>query len=369
MEFSQADIRRIAGYGRSASKASSIESVVMDTFDLFRNLAPVSSLSLVYSFDHAGWQEWRTIGETPDVRRWNDFPAPGGTGYTERFSTDDEQAGYITISSTDPKPALVLQIVAPIIWNALLLQSAVRRVRKAETLDMDVVRATLRGADEERRRISREIHDDLGSSIASLKLSLKWAEDLLRNGAEPEAAIQELCSSRQTVAALLEKVRDLSHTLYPRVLETVGFSAALKELTLQVARLSRLEVSWNSKGHDQPLDPAMGVALYRCCQEAFNNVVRHAEASRLSIEVDYGDREVRVVVEDDGRGFDPRSLYDLSGKMMSSGFWTIRQRIAELGGAFRLSTAIGQGTVIEFVVPHSIKVKNGKRKNKVAYSR
>jgi signal transduction histidine kinase len=128
-------------------------------------------------------------------------------------------------------------------------------------------------------------------------------------------------------------------------------------------------VTCNVSGKEKPLQREIGLALYRCCQESINNVLKHANASRLSVEVRYGDREVGVTVEDNGRGFNPRALYDSSGKMMSSGFWTIRQRMEDLGGAFSLSTAGGQGTVVEMIVPYSVRENNGRRKNKNTDSR
>jgi signal transduction histidine kinase len=142
----------------------------------------------------------------------------------------------------------------------------------------------------------------------------------------------------------------------------------VKELGLQVARYSKLEVVCTSKGRERPLEKEIGVALYRCCQESISNAVRHAEATRLTVQVRYSDREVHVTVEDNGKGFDPRDLYDSSGRMMSSGFWTIRQRMADLGGAFRLSTARGQGTVVEVIVPYKTRESHAKRKNKTAHS-
>ena len=104
--------------------------------------------------------------------------------------------------------------------------------------------------------------------------------------------------------------------------------------------------------------------LFRSCQEAINNAIRHSQASRLTVRVCFAKNEVRVTVEDDGKGFNPRALYDSNSRMMSSGFWTIRQRMADIGGAFRVSTAEGQGTVVEMIVPYSSREVHDKGKNK-----
>lgn len=203
--------------------------------------------------------------------------------------------------------------------------------------------------------------------MASLKLNLKWAQDILDKQEGMENVVEELTASREIVSVMLGKIRDLSHTLYPRILDTLGLYAALKELTLQLGRNSKVAIECILEGKEQPLEMEAAVALYRCCQESISNALRHADPSRLIIGVRYAEKEVCVTVEDNGRGFDPRSFYDSSGKLMSSGFWTIRQRMADLGGAFRVGTAEGQGTVIETIVPISNKKKNAKRKNKTTH--
>jgi len=286
------------------------------------------------------------------------------------FDPENRQAGWISVTPKTPKLDLALATVAPAAWSGMLLQSAFGRARRSFNSEAEMVRATLRARDQERRRIARELHDDLGQSMASLKLSLKWAEDLARRHSDMDAVIAEIAACREGVGLMLGKIRDLSHTLYPRILDTLGLFAAVDEMAVQVGRHSNLEVVCKSKGKERELQKEIGVALYRCCQESISNVVRHANASRLSIQVRYAEKDVRVTVEDNGRGFNPRTLYDSSGKMMSSGFWTIRQRMADLGGAFRLSTAEGQGTVVEMIVPYAQQSNgNGTRKNKTAHRR
>ena len=122
-------------------------------------------------------------------------------------------------------------------------------------------------------------------------------------------------------------------------------------------------MGWRSGGKPRMPGKDIDVALYRCCQEAISNAVRHAGASRLAILIHYTKNEVRVTVEDDGKGFDPRALYDSNVRIMTSGFWTIRQRMADLGGAFRVSTAQGHGTVVEMIVPYSSRKAHARGKD------
>jgi signal transduction histidine kinase len=200
--------------------------------------------------------------------------------------------------------------------------------------------------------------------MASLKLALKWAEDQVRPKAGTKEVVKGLSEAREDIGVMLNKIRDLSHTLYPRILDTLGLVAALKELAYQASRHSGMSIDCASRGKPRPLEKEVAVAVYRCCQEAISNAIRHSQASTLRVLVQFTKGEIRVTVEDDGKGFDPRTLYDSNARMMSSGFWTIRQRMADLGGAFRVSTADGHGTVVELIVPFSTRKAHARRKNK-----
>jgi signal transduction histidine kinase len=364
MQLSEDEVKLIAKFVNSAAKASSMEVVVNEAFKTLNAINPIDSIRVVFPFDHGSWCDWQSSGKGAAMTRSDERPASSRRSLTVALDSESNQAGFISLTPRRPEMAFAVKTLAPSLWTTVLLQAALERVQKAALSETELVRATMRARDEERRRIARELHDDLGQSMASLKLNLKWVEDIARRKGLEADVVKELSDSRDAVGEMLTKIRDLSHTLYPRILDTLGLFAAVKELAFQVGRHSTLKVLCKEQGKERPLEKEVGVALYRCCQESVSNVIRHAEASRIEIHVHYKKTEVCVTVEDNGRGFDPRTLYDRSGKMMSSGFWTIRQRMADLGGAFRLSTAKGRGTVLEMMVPYSLKGDHAKRKNK-----
>jgi signal transduction histidine kinase len=367
MGLSQADIQQIAGFVRRVTKAPNVDTVVSETLATLKAIANIDRVRIVYSPSPSKWMEWRAAENGLEVRASVEWPAPEKKSATVHFDGEDDHSGFISAGKNGEKVRSALEIVAPEVWSALLLQSALARVQKAAVSETELVRATLRARDEERRHIARELHDDLGQSLASLKLALKWAEDLARPKADTAELVKELGASRLDVGMMLDKVRDLSHTLYPRILDTLGVVAAIKELAHQVSRHSPIRVECKTQGRPRRLATDVEVALYRCCQEAINNAIRHAEASKLVVGICFAQREVRVTVEDDGKGFDPRTLYDSNSRMMSSGFWTIRQRMADLGSAFRVSTSKGRGTVVEMIVPYSSGRIDGRRKDKTTH--
>jgi signal transduction histidine kinase len=364
MELSQADIQRVAGFIRKVTKASNTETIIADTLQVLKAIAKIEQLRVVYSPVLGRWTEWRSSANGLEVRPHRDRPVPEKNALTAFFDPESKDAGFISTGKKGPKVRQALNAVAPQVWSALLLRSAVERLQKASISETEFTRTTLRARDEERQHIARELHDDLGQSMVSLRLQLKWAEDNLRRRKQRDGVIRELANAREDVGVMLNKIRDLSHTLHPRILDTLGLASALKELVHQVSRFSRIKVRCETQGKPRPVQKETAVALYRCCQEAINNALKHSGASELAVHIHYAKTEIRISVEDNGAGFDPRELYDSNSRMMSSGFWTIRQRMADIGAAFRVSTADGQGTVVELIIPNSRKETNGKGKDK-----
>ena len=367
MGLSQSDIRLIAGFVRKVTKAPGVDAVISESFETLKTVTNIKEMRIVYSAAPSAWKEWRASTTSVEVRSHDEWPAPEKKSLTVMFDPESDHAGFISVDKSTEKVRSAMELLAPEVWSALLLQSALTRVQKAAMSETELVRETFRARDEERRHIARELHDDLGQSMASLRLSLKWAEDLVRPKPGMDDAVKELTSAREDVGVMLDKIRNLSHTLYPRILDTLGLIAAVKELAHQASRHSSMRVECSSRGKPRMLGKDVDVALYRCCQEAISNAIRHSEASKLSILIRFAQREVRVTVEDDGKGFDPRALYDSNSRMMSSGFWTIRQRMADLGAAFRVSTAEGHGTVVEMIVPYSSRKAHDRGKNKTTH--
>lgn len=368
MALSDSDSALMGALARKIAKAPDDEAVVAETFRTLKTMARIGEIRVVYSPAPSVWKEWKAGIDVLSVRPHDTCPAPSKRGLTVFFDPENEQSGFISIDKNGKTARGALTAVASQVWSGLLLQSALNKAHKASLSEAGLVRETLRARDEERRTIARELHDDVGQALASLRLSIKWAEDIVRSNASMIDAARELETARRDIGVMLEKLRDLSHTLYPRILDTLGLVTAIKELAYQSARHSSLSINCAADGKQKALGKDIEVALYRCCQETISNAIRHSGASTLSILIQFAQKEIRVTVEDDGKGFDPRTLYDSRSRMMSSGFWTIRQRMADLKGAFRVSTAEGHGTVVEMIVPYPRKV-HARRKNKTTHRR
>ena len=366
MAISQTAVRLIGRFGRTILEAPDMRVIMTKALGLVRKLTPATELRVVYTFA-SHWKEWHATGRQVREFEHSEWPSPSPAAQTASFETGKTEYGFVSISPASAETEWVLELMAPQISATLALKSAIRRAQNTAKSETELIRTALRARDEERRKITHELHDDVGQTIVTLKLKLKVLQDRIqKNGSAPEAVL-ELSDARKSVGLLLSKIRNLSHTLYPRILDTLGFVPALEELVGQVSSPSEIQTSFLVRGKPRPTDKDTMVALYRCCQEAISNAIRHSETSKLAVRVYFSDVQVRVVVEDSGQGFDPRRFYDATGKLMSSGFWTIRQRMNDVDGSFRIGTAVGKGTSVELIVPLRVKDdNNGKRKDTAA---
>ena len=369
MGLSQPDVQHLAEFIRKLTKAPGVEKIISATFQTLNQVAKIDRMRVVYSDSSARWTDWTFTSHALEVKEPAERPGPARNSVTVLFDPENRRSGFMSVEARNTKIRDALEIMAPQLWTGLLLQMVLQRVQKTSGSEAELVRATLRGRDEERQRIARDLHDDLGQSLASLKLTLKWTEDLVRRHAEIPKAISALSSARDLVGVMMDKTRDLSHILHPRILDTLGLVPAIKELAHEISQHSSMTIDCKARGTARALEKHAQVALYRCCQEVISNAIRHSHASKLLIAIQFAQKEVRVTVEDNGDGFDPRSLYDSNSRMMGSGFWTIRQRLADLRATFRISTSKGKGTAVEIVVPCSLRKVHGRTKNKTAAGR
>ena len=203
----------------------------------------------------------------------------------------------------------------------------------------------LRAAEEERRRIARELHDDTAQRLAAilLRLRLLSAE---RMGPDRDRLLEEVRAELREAA---EAVRRIARGLRPPALEDAGVATAIRAHVRTRFSGGGPRVELDLGPVDDVLDEEAKLVLYRIVQEALSNVVRHAEASRVTIQVDvYGDH-VRAVVEDDGRGFDPRKPPRDDGRGL--GLLGMRERATLVGGHVEVESEPGAGTRIRLQIP------------------
>ncbi|BAO75526.1 7TM diverse intracellular signaling domain-containing protein [Winogradskyella sp. PG-2] len=191
--------------------------------------------------------------------------------------------------------------------------------------------AFIKGEDQERNRISKELHDNIGSKLSYLK---RFVSDKFKDE-EINDAIDNICND----------VRNLSHEISPSDLTLVGFESAISDLTNSLSGLTSLSVDFNSYHFPGNLSENVEVQLYRVVQEVLNNILKHAEAKHIDVQLIGHDSYTTITVEDDGKGF------NLNAQKKGLGLKNITSRIEQIGGKLEVDSKINKGTSILITIP------------------
>ena len=198
--------------------------------------------------------------------------------------------------------------------------------------------------EDERTRLSREVHDVLGQQLTAIRLGIGWFG---RHYAGDEAAQTRLADVREIIDETIQHVRQIAADLRPGVLDDFGLASAVQWQAVRFEERSGLVCRVDVQGDaEPPRDRA--TAAFRVLQEALTNVARHAQATAVSITLVLRPDAVRLVVADDGRGFDARRT-----RRRSLGLVGMRERAGALGGTLEVTGLPGQGTVVECTLPVS----------------
>jgi len=200
--------------------------------------------------------------------------------------------------------------------------------------------------EEEQRRIARELHDEVGQALGAVKVELAVAR---RKIERLTGADDLLVDAQVSTESALRSVRDLSHLLHPSVLDDLGLAAALGSLTSDFSKRHDIQMDFDYDGIEDRPSPEAERAVYRIVQEALSNIARHARASAGCVAVQVLPGSIRVVIEDNGVGFDPAEA-ERPGRRRGLGLLGIRERVSQLAGTVRIGSSPG-GTRIDVELP------------------
>ena len=202
-----------------------------------------------------------------------------------------------------------------------------------------MAKRVIQAQEEERLRISREIHDDIGQSLTVHQIQLQFLCDRLpESDNELRKSFQELIAESNKTFA---KLRLLAQDLRPPLLDTMGLTLALKACCSHFSQRTGLPTNFESAEERYEAPDTISVTLYRVLQEALSNIARHAQASQVWVTLDTDDDELCLTVQDNGTGISPQSQ-----PHPGLGLQGMRERVTLAGGAFFLQSAPGQGTII-----------------------
>lgn len=207
----------------------------------------------------------------------------------------------------------------------------------------------LTAAEDERTRLAHDLHDEFGQVLTSLQFKMQLIQSQAKPDQEP---LRRSCDEIiQAISDLGNQVRNISSALRPIALDQLGLVPALRQHVAEIAKLrSDLELEFSHSGAARSLPNETETALFRVCQESLHNVLRHANASRATVSLEFAPQAVSLVIEDNGIGFDLRpNAQDKSGGGI--GLFGMRERMTSLSGHLRINSHRGTGTTIRAELP------------------
>jgi PAS domain S-box-containing protein len=215
--------------------------------------------------------------------------------------------------------------------------------RKLQVLSRRLVEAQ----ETERRNIARELHDEIGQALTVMQLNLQSM--LLSPGTE--VVSPRLNETLEVVERVLEQVHDISLDLRPSILDDLGLEPALRWYTERQAALVELKVEFHADRLEQRLDPMVETECFRVAQEALTNVVRHAQAKTVTVELHKENGQLHLRVRDDGVGFDMAPVREQAVRGTSLGLLSMEERASLAGGGLEFKSIPGQGTEVHAWFP------------------
>jgi len=233
------------------------------------------------------------------------------------------------------------------------LKSIFQRIRKQETElqreKLRRLRSVIDGQDQERNRLSRELHDGIGQSLIAIKLQLENAET--QNYSMMRAGID---SAKNMIDITIEEVRHVCNALLPAALNEFGIVSTLRALCSELGSLAGFNAVFENNGSLDRISKKSQIYLYRIAQEALNNVTKHARANEVVMKLNRIDNIVTLEVTDNGKGF----IFDPVSFAQRNGLQNMRERTHLLEGEFIINSLPGKGTTIKVSIPYD--TGNGK---------
>jgi signal transduction histidine kinase len=250
----------------------------------------------------------------------------------------------------------LLQTVGPQLGVAIENARLWEEVRQKDALRAGLLKKVVLAQEEERRRIARELHDEMGQALTSLLIGLKVTEGLATS-AEAKAVHGEM---KTTVAQMFEGIHNLALELRPALLDDLGLVPAVADYVHKWPDRFGMQIDFASTGMTGLRLPRESeITLYRVVQEALTNVARHAEAQRVSVLIERRGDAVVAIVEDNGRGFDVAAYQAAQASRQRLGIYGLQERATLIGGQFTVESTIGRGTTVYVEVPLAVEGEHG----------
>jgi signal transduction histidine kinase len=255
-------------------------------------------------------------------------------------------------TKSEARKKWVIGITGVAIIIILLISIYFIRKRQQEKLlyDAEIIRqrelglkSVIHATEEERKRIARELHDGIGQSLGGLKLTLQnFGNEFARENDPQKNKLLEITKILDDAAT---EVRSISHQMMPRVLSELGLAPAIEDMLRKTFSGTSIKYSFDTYGITERLDDTIEVSLYRICQELTNNIIKHAGATEVSVQLFKNKNHIILIVEDNGKGF------DFHVKKEGIGLLNINSRLNIISGDVNYEPSPESGTIATIRIP------------------
>ncbi len=365
----QQELKEAHEFARSVIENAQVPLVVLDS-ELRIRTANRAFLALSkqpiekvegHHFHEAAGEEWNLSRILPTITQLLEHPSEMGGFAIEHEYDQGRRTLLINAQAIRPegKPGVVLAMEDITVRKQaqhLLKREKERlegRVQVTEEAlhrsheELQRLTASLFSAqEEERRRIARDLHDDLSQKLAVLHMNVEQLEQRSTTNPEVKKGLAEI---HRTAEALLEDLRRVAHQLHPQILDDLGLAVALERLAEEFESAEDMPVRLIVRDIPESIPPAIATCYYRITQEALRNVVKHAGDTPVHITLTGSKAGLRLCVRDEGAGFDTSQAHRAEGL----GLVSMQERVRLLGGVLSVTSEIGVGTTIDATIPLS----------------
>ena len=248
-----------------------------------------------------------------------------------------------------PYARLAAKFVKAILCSIAHKERLSEAMRDNQRMRALLLNQMIRIQEEERKRISRELHDETSQSLTAVLLGLR----ALATSLDDEVQKARVLEMRDVVSEALSCVHYMAVRLRPILLDELGVRAAIAKYIETYQKRYNIKVSFTSTNikEGERFFPEIEISVYRIVQEALSNIVKHADAEDIRVELTYEDEVLRLVIQDNGKGFDPDILEEYQVANNSLGIAGMQERTELLGGTFEITSAWKEGTRIAVEIP------------------
>ncbi len=281
----------------------------------------------------------------------------------------DKVLGVINIASRQPHRFTIndmhlLHSIGDQLGVAIEQATLYERLRKARERYRQLARQTLAAHEEERKRIARELHDETSQALSGLALQLQALVDMAEmSGNQDTEFITRLKKVQSLAVQVHSEISRLIADLRPALLDTLGLVPAIRRYAEASLRSLGINVLMEGKGNEQRLPLEVEAGLFRFAQGAIGNIAQHSRAKNATIVLEYGDDDLLIQISDDGEGFDVSKITDVEESGRGRGVFSMKERIALLGGTCSIESQPGHGTNVRARVPISRGAENAENKS------